>query len=202
MLDLQALVNSLPRSLQAANMSELEFWTETELYQWADEAAGRLAREVGCFVEFEEFPYAAGNAVYDLPERHLSTIWVAAAQFGLTPTTAYELDCLNAQWPNVNLPFADRWLQDGEGVGKIRFYPNPTLDGDASIVFHRTPETIDADNTDLLAPLPVAEFLSWSTLSEARMKESDGAMPEAAKAFGEMAKLWLSIADHYWGEAQ
>ena len=78
-LDINNCIADIWYRLGFLNQGELEtgtLWlTPTELFNWADEAAKRLAYEAGLFVVADSsVPVMAGNGVCGLPETHVFTL--------------------------------------------------------------------------------------------------------------------------------
>src|SRR5690349_11209405 len=64
--------------VNAGEMSGTSWVTSAELYQYADEAAKRLARECGAFIDWDDsITVTPGTAAYNLPANHVYTIFAA-----------------------------------------------------------------------------------------------------------------------------
>jgi hypothetical protein len=202
-VDAGEVIDQLLPYLGAYQAANLNFWTEDELFAFADEGLKRFASRIGGFVEHnDDEALVDGTAAYSLPTRHLSTIYVAAGDVTIYPTTRQGLDALDSDWTNTADDAPTNFFQDNET--QIRVYPKPnsSTTGDIGIIHHQYPAAVDDSSPSVTAPAPFAEYLMWYTLSEARGKESDGAMPEVSKFFAGMVDLFESIAREYWGQAQ
>lgn len=73
-IDFRDILAELYPHLNASGSGDLVYWTEAELYEWADEAAKRLARKFGGFVVRDGTALVASQAIYNQPARHISTI--------------------------------------------------------------------------------------------------------------------------------
>jgi hypothetical protein len=63
--------------VNAGELTTTSWVTPAELYQFADEAGKRLAREAGAFVTVDNsIAVTAGTAVYSLPENHVFSMQV------------------------------------------------------------------------------------------------------------------------------
>lgn len=201
-LDVTAAIDAVIPALNASSPADLVYWTESELYEWADEAAKRLAGLVGGFVERDtSIALVIGTAVYALPARHLSTIHAGLDGESLRPSTVQEIEALDGTWPETAGDPA-RWIADSDGLGRIRVYPSPASSGAAlEIVFHRFPATVEASAAVILAPSCLREYFTFAVLGEARGKESKMAMPDVAGWARSMTGLYEEVCRQYWGEA-
>src|SRR4051794_30033569 len=83
--------------LNASGPADLIFWTDVELYEWAQEAVERLA-QLGLFVEREAFPVQADSAAYPLPASRLSVVYLSLNGSALRPASVFELEALSSSW--------------------------------------------------------------------------------------------------------
>jgi hypothetical protein len=203
-IDFQLILAELYPKLNATDATDLVYWTDAELYQWADEAAKRLARKFGVFVERDaSTTIVLGTAIYNLPARHISTIHASIAGAALYPNNVQELEALDSDWVRT-AGATDSFLNDNEGTATIRVYPTPdaTITGSLALIFHRFPVTIAAGTFELVVPLALQEYFTWLMLAEARRKESDASMPEVADHFAARVDLMESVIRSYWGDSQ
>src|SRR6185295_15842823 len=181
---------------------DLIFWTFSELYEWSDEAAKRLARNTGGFVDRDATTTLSDSVpVYAMPARHVSTIHVSAGSTALKESTVDELEALDNDWPSTAADNPKRFLQDGD---ELRVYPQPNgaTAGNLGHVFHRFPVTITSDASIAKVPVALRDYFTFYALAEARGKESKGAMPEVAQYARGMVELLEQVAREFWGGAQ
>ncbi len=203
-IDFRDVLAELYPKLNAAAAADLIHWTETELYQWLDEAAKRLARNIGVFVERDaSITIVTGTAVYNLPARHLSTIHMSISGASLYPSNVQELEALDSAWVETS-GATSSFLNDNLGTASTRLYPNPDSDvsGSLGVIFHRYVSEINSSNHSLTAPACLAEYFSWFALSEARRKQSEASMPEVADHFAKRVAWLEKVIEAYWGTAQ
>ena len=206
-LDVTLVLGDLWPLLNASSESDAVFWTEAELYQWADEATQELARLVGIFVERDTtISTANGARSYTLPTRHISSIHVALGNKPLEPASIPELEARDDTWKTGASAAANadvkRWYGDGDGVEKIGLYKVPSAIATLAVIHHQFLATIDSGNPTLSAPSPLRDYLLWAVLAEARRKESDSTMPEVAAHADERVKLLRTVFQAYWGVSQ
>lgn len=204
-LNLAGAIADLYPALNASGAADLVFWTEADLYEWADEAAKRLARVQGGFVDWDDsITVAEGVPTYNLAAGHLSTIHVSLDGRTLRPATVQELEARDGTWVETESDTVTRWLQDGEGTERIRLWPTPGAAAgvDLLLIEHRLPETITAEAAVVQAPLCLRDYWPFYVLGEARGKEGKAAMPEVAEWCGEMTQLYERVCREYWGGAQ
>ncbi len=203
-IEFRDVLSDLYPKLNAVTAADLIHWSETELYEWLDEAAKRLARGIGCFVERDaSITIVTSTAVYSVPARHLSTIHAAIAGRALSPNNVQEVEALDSAWVETE-GVTDSFLNDNLGTDAVRVYPAPdaTVTGALSLVFHRYVATINSSNHQLTAPACLGEYFSWWALSEARRKQSEAHMPEVADHFAKRVAWLEKVIEAYWGTAQ
>jgi hypothetical protein len=178
------------------------FVTVTELYQFADEAAERLAYESGVFLTFDtSITVTSGTAVWNLPAAHVFTVMIWLGSSLLRISTVGELFALDGVWSATSGPSV-RASFDASGVGTVTLYPNPTVGGTLSQVCQLFPATIALGSSTVSLPTVLQDMFSYFMIAGARGKESDAAMPEIASHCEERIKLYIQICQHLWGEGQ
>jgi len=202
-LNLAAALNDLLPPLQSASFAESVFWTEAELYAFADEGAKRLARVAGGFVERDATTtLVVGTAGYALPARHLSTLHMSLGSAALLPRTPEELESLDSDWPNTASETVGAWVND-PGVESFRVYPKPSgaAAGALAGILHRYPVEVTASAAVIQAPVCLREYWFFHVMGEARGKESKAAMPEVAAWCRRMTAFLEGVSREYWGGA-
>jgi hypothetical protein len=173
-----------------------------ELYQWADEAAKRLAYESGVFLTFDvSITVTSGTAVWTLPAAHVYTVMVWLVAKLLRISTVGELFALDGVWPVTSAP-SERASFDASGVGTVTLYPNPTVGGTLGQVCQLFPGTIALGGSTVALPTVLQDYFSYAMLAGARGKESDAAMPEMAGHFEERMALYEKVIQHLYGPGQ
>ena len=202
-VDLSDALAEIYPLLNAASAADLVWWSDSELYQWADEAAQRLARRFGVFVERDASgSIVEGTASYGVPLRHVSTIHVSIAGVALGPSSVEEIEARDANWVDTSAA-SDSWLWEA-GTDYTRIYPTPddTVTGSLARIFHRYPATIDSSNYLISIPAAIRDYISWFILAEAHKKESEGRKPEVGAHFENRLGLMEKVIESYWGLAQ
>lgn len=203
-VDLRLAIADVETALNAAGAGDLAQWTEADLWEWFDEAAKRLARGFGVFVERDASTAIALNvANYTLPARHLSTIHASIAGVSLYAVNVQELEAKDAAWVETQGP-TDSFLMDTAGMTAARVYPAPDAftTGALALIFHRFPPAVTVSNYTLSAPAVIRDYFAWHALAEARGRQSDAKMPEVAEHFAKRAGLLEQVIAEYWGNAQ
>ncbi len=207
------VANSLADSwfrLGFLSYSELEtnsYWvTTTELYQFGDDAAKKMAYGVGIFLVLDDsIEVEASTAVYSLPPSHVFTIlaWLAysAAPVQLLRlSTVGQLFALDASWAaTTGSPV--RASMDAGSVGTITLYPIPTASATVNQVCQEYPGVSDGNSQLALSPV-MQDAFTYALLAGARGKESDARMQDMADHFAGRVDLYTQIADHLWGPGQ
>jgi hypothetical protein len=207
-VDADQVIAELLPAFGASSLSDLTWASQTELYQWADEALKRLSHRAGVFVERDTTTnVTAPDGSYPVPAAHIDTIHVAlltfnpAAALSLRATTVEELAALDATWP-LTSGAVERFSMDQGPEGFITIYRLPLVSGNLAWIFHKFPTAIQAGQTAIAAPSPIGDYLAYAMLGEARRKESEAAMPEVADHCDQMMALMEEVVTAYWGPGQ
>jgi hypothetical protein len=207
-IDLRNAIADVETALNAAGAGDLVEWAESDLYEWFDEAAKRLARSFGVFVERDaSTAIVLDTPSYTLPARHLSTIHASVGPSSggkaLYPVNVQELEGLDADWIETTGP-TNTFLMDTAGMTAARLYPAPdvTITGFLALIMHRFPATISSSAYTLSAPAAIRDYFTWYALAEARGRQSDAQMPEVAEHFAKRVGLMEKVIESYWGTAQ
>jgi hypothetical protein len=186
-----------------ADLSAPASWvTPAELYQWADEAAARLAYAAGLFVTWDtSVAIQAGTAVYELPAAHVFTLYAMAGAQPLRITRVADLWALDARWPTTTGD-PQRCSFDAGRVGTVTIYPSPASGGTLGQVCQETPATIQAGASAVALPTVLQDYFSYAMLAAARGKESEARMEEMARHFGERLRLYEQVIAQLWGPGQ
>jgi hypothetical protein len=172
--------------------------TSNELYAWADEAVKTISYRQGLFVELDaSIAVVADTAVYDLPDKHISTLaaWLGVDALRLTPVKV--LRALDATWPVTTGP-SDRCSLDANSVGTITLYPKPTVGGTLWQLWQEHPPDIGIGASTVTLPTFFQDFLSYRMLAGARAKESDATQIEMAEHFEARCSMYEKIFQHLY----
>jgi hypothetical protein len=199
-----SVLTDLYSALNAAGPNDLILWTETELYEFLDEAAQRLARTCGVWVERDTtIVTETGDGAYNLPPAQVSTVQADLAGLVLQPRTVAELEALDATWPLTEGPPV-AFIQNLQGLAQIVLYPAP--DGDhggmvVGLVLREFPPTVGATSAFITAPTCVREYFTFRALEAARGKQSKAEMPDVAQWMGKTAGMLDQVMTELWGAA-
>jgi hypothetical protein len=186
--------------LSQADIDVTGTWvTSTELYQWADEAAQKLAYACGAFTTFDtSITVSSGTPVYELPAANVFTLaaWLGTQNLRFTPVR--ELRALDATWPVTSGP-STRASLDASAVGSITLYPNPTAGGTLTQIAEEYPATIALGSSTVALPSVFEDWASYAAMGGARLKESDARQEEMGQHFEGRVELYEAIADYLYG---
>lgn len=206
-VDLANTINDLLPTLGASSLADLDWCTESELYQWADEAAKRLSHRVGVFVTRDtSISLAAGTATYSTPTGHVDSIHVSVlpasgSPLKLFPSSVEELASLDSTWPTTTGPVT-RYSMDAAGIGTITVYSIPTTTGTLAVIYHEFLPQIQAGNSAVPVCSPVSDYFQYAMLAGARRKESDHTMLDMADHFEKRVEMYEQVLEHYFGRGQ
>jgi len=201
-IDIAAVIGDILPALGATGFGDITDWcSQTELYNWSEEAANRLAHRVGAWVNrYGLQTVNPGDFSFVPPADLVDAIHVSWNGASLRPTTALQLAALDAAW-QLTASTPARFSMDAL-PGLAALYPGVTSTGDAAIIYHQRQPPIQLGQSVIPIASPVQDYFGMAMLGEARRKESDGAMPEMADHFAQRVALYEQIFEHYWGPAQ
>jgi hypothetical protein len=193
MIDAVDIVRELLPALNACDVSDLVFWSEEDLYRYADEAAKQLARTAGVFAADASPSFTSGENA--LPTGAIAAVHVFAGS-SLRPATVRELEALDATWKTTTGTPA-RFVQD-IGLGQMRLYPAPASPISGKLIYHAEPATVTTGSTEIAdAPSQASFYFAWGVLSRARSAEGEAQMTDVAAHFQERATLFETVAAAY-----
>lgn len=200
LIDLRDSLSDLYPQLLASGASDLIYWTEDELYRYFDDAAKRLARNAGVFVERNtSITTVIDTGTYNLPAKQISTIHVSFDDSALRAASVQEFEALDETWQDADYDTPARWAQI---VETIALYPPPDAAETLAIVRHVFPAAVSPTQQMISAPVVLRDYFRYFAQAAARGKESKGAMPEVAAWLGQLSGMYEDVARSYWGTAQ
>jgi hypothetical protein len=184
-------------------MTNTTWVTIAECYQFADDAVRLLARSTGVFLTYDaSIAVASPTSIYALPAGHVFTesAWLAGgAQLRITPVA--DLFALDQAW-SLTSGTPSRVSFDAAGPTNAVIYPIPNINGTLAQVMAAQPPTVTNAAPTVALPSVLQDFLTFGMLAGARSKESDSAMPEVAEHCRERMRMYLAIAQSYWGNGR
>lgn len=190
-----------------SDITSVSWVTGTELYQWADEAAQKLAYQIGLFVTYDAATVVTqGAPVAALPVRHVFTLAAAILYQGiplqpLRLTAVRDLWALDANW-QTTIGDSSRLSMDAGSAGTATLYPIPVSGGTLAIVCQEYPTPITPVSSLISLPTVLQDYFSYALLSGALGKESEHAMPEIAGHCMQRMAMYEAIMDHLFGPGQ
>lgn len=210
MIDVANSLGDVPFRLGFLNAAELDSnnysVTTTELYQFGQDAAQKMAYSVGLFLLVDDSITLVPNTpAYNLPAQHVFTILAWLLYTGLPIqllrlSTVGQLFALDANW-GTTTGNPVRASLDAGSVGTITLYPNPVGAATLYQIYQYYPVVLFGTSTLPLSPV-MQDAFTYALLAGARGKESDTAMPEMAAHFSQRVDLYQQVADSLWGPGQ
>jgi len=200
-MDVSVPLSDLLPALHATSFGSLPFWTEAELYAYADEGLKRLARQAQAFPVTGSVSVTAGTRVYTLPSRTVSVAGVAFNSAELKPAGAAHLEARSATWESDS-GTPSHYTLDLVGLKQVALWPVPDAGGTLNVVVQEYPAPVTSSSPTVTAPGFVEDWIYFTALADARRKEGEGQMQDIAEFADAMAGLLLSAAQAYYGEAQ
>lgn len=199
-MDWSTLFHWMCQSLNAPNAAQLQNWTEAELYQYAEEALHDIGGKFVLVGELDEsFALVADQAFYELPTLHIATIYAAADGVYLKPGNVAELEALDDNWEEAASATPLRWIGDALGLKIIRVYPPKSATGTLALIYQKHPPDLTPDAAEVKMPAPIGDYLSVKALQQARLRQGDGQMLDAAAALGALGGVYEEAMKAYWG---
>jgi hypothetical protein len=198
-IDVANVINDILPALGANDFSDLDWCTQAELFQFADEAANRLAHRAGVWVNrYGLQTITAGTSVAPQPGDLVDAIHVSVDGASLRPVTALQLAALDAGWQGT-AGTPQRFSMDA-APGSILLYPATTAaTSTLATIYHQRQPTVQPGQSVLPIASPVQDYIGYSVLEQARRKESDQQMTDMADHFAQRVALYEQIFEHYWG---
>ena len=203
-IDRQVVLDAILPTLHADTVANLTFWTESQLYEWMDEALKRLARVTGIFVGRDVSQATVpGQSSYTLPYNHVSTYHVSLGAAPLRPANTLELEMRN---PIYRIASADaenppsHWYEDLEGNKAIGITPVPVAVAPVNLIVAAWPTMIPAAGAIVQAPQLVAQYVAFFVIHMALSGEDEAAAPDVASAAKSMCDLLEQTFKSYWGQ--
>jgi len=207
-MDLSAQMPMLFAELNAAAAADLVFWTQDELYRYADLALSDLSGRLLLFVDAQDLAGVSGQPTYDLAhttdDTPVDTLFVSLLHLiwngtFVPPANVREVEALDANW-RATTGTVSKWIGDDLAPGMIVVYPAPTSSPTFTVFCQRSGPTIAAATPSTPAPDALADWLHMKALVEARRKRSDAWMPEAATLAEQVAGILEQAFAAYYGE--
>ena len=189
MATVSEIIDRLCYLLNAEDAAHLTYWSSAELADYAVDALQKLSRVAAAWPARDTRQTSADTAAYTLPEGHLGVVHVSLDGVALRPANMQELDALGAATGPTK-----RWAADWQGFDSILLSPAPEADQALAIVTSIAP----ADATGAW-PAIVDDYLELSLQADARGRDGDGAMPEAAAWCRAITGLIERAAAAIWG---
>lgn len=204
-MDWTTLTPWMLQSLGANNAAELVDWTETELYQYAEEIFRDLGARLLLIVRYDDSTaIAQDQAVYPVPAGHIVTIYAAADGATLAPTEVDEMEALDDDYEEAASSTPTRWIGNWLGLGTLRIYPPKNGAGVLALIFQQQPPAMPlptpGEPLEIKMPAPVGDYLTLQALEQARRRQGDGQMLDAAQAFTNLGQIYEKAFQSYWGD--
>jgi len=198
-IDLGGTIRAAFPALGGRSEAQIVFWTEAELYGFANEAAKRLAKS-GLWAKRVPISFSVSQSQAALPPDVISLIHATWESTAILPMSELELSALDEGWSTrVANPNPTHYLR--EEFGFLTVFPLPTQLGNVNVVYFYSPGETSAVSPFLQMPGCLEPYISLGIIEAARRMESDGAMPEVSAACGQLMGLLYQAAEGYWGGA-
>lgn len=197
--------NELWPPLNAAGPADAVFWTETDLYDWFNQAAKQLAIRGRVFTRYDHtsIVIATGTAAYVIPDDQINTVQADMNGLVLRPRNVQQLEALDNDWPSTT-GAPNSFAQDTQGMRQLTLYPKPTVGSNGKIVglaIEVFPDDLTSAAAILALPQCLREYFTFFALGEARLtKETRAQMPEIAKWCKSVVSMLDGVVAEYWGQ--
>ena len=205
-MDFTSLNTWLAQSLNAPSVDQLGQWSETELYQYAEEALHDVGGKYVLIAEIDaSTDLVANQAMYAVPDLHIVTIYAAADGVALYPSGVAEMEALDDDWEEAaSVAEPSRWIGNNLGLGIVTVYPPKNAAGILTLVFQKHPPDMPVPAAgqplNLNIPAPIGDYIAIKALEQARLRQGDGQMLDASQAFTMLGGLYEKCCAAYWGD--
>ncbi len=185
--------------------------TTAELYQFADDAAKKLAYRSALFIQNDTSVTTLGSQATGqlaLQDNHIYTLaasfvdGITGSVTALRLTTVRDLWALDGHWSVTTADVPNRCSLDAGSVGTINLYPNPNHAGTVSQICQEYPATLASGASTISAPTVLQDYFTYAELAGARGKESDFRQGDMADHYSQRMAMYEAIVDQYWGPGQ
>lgn len=207
-MDWTTLTPWMLQSLNAPSVPELTDWTETELYQYAEEVFRDLGARYLLMAKYDDTTaLASGQALYPVLGDHVTTIFCAADGVMLEPCEVEEMEAFDDDYEEAASAAAPtKWIGNWLGLEYVRVYPPKNAAGVLIFIYQQQPPTMPlpavGQPLEIKMPAPIGDFLTIKALEQARRRQGDGQMLDAAGAFGKLGQIYEKAIAAYWGSGE
>jgi hypothetical protein len=199
-MDFSTLIPWIATSLNSENVTNLLYWSQDELYQYAETSLGNLTNRFLLIAVFDDTTAIVANQpLYELPTSHIAIIAAAIDGTILKPSTARELEAFDTNWEDAASATPTRWVGNALGMGFIRLYAPPASGTALQLLYQQEGPILTAASPNVLIPPPIADYLAIKALEHARERQGDAQMTDAAGAFRTIAGIYEQACASYWG---
>lgn len=193
MANVRTALEQIHPLLNASGWGDLGFWTEAELFEYAQRAAERTAQTVFGPVAWSSTNTAVASVA--LPANHVKTLAVFFSGSRLMQMDGWEFDGSGGG------PAEDPtwWVEDQRGTAAGEIVAAPNAPGDLQLFYRSLFEPIDTGTVTITGPQVIADSIAFEVLAVARSRESEGAMLEVEAAALQRASLYRQIFKNLWG---
>lgn len=206
-IPLATLQTGLWPDLHAVGESDAVFVDSAELERVIADRLKDIAKQYGVYVtrDIAFITLVAGQALYNLPPRHLSTLHVSLNGRPLIASSRAELEARDLSYTTRAATVANpvrRWYEDKQTANTIGLHSVPAAadaGSELEVIYHSYPCEVD-EGID--GPLIIGDLLHLLTLGDLYSRESDFSEPEAAQSAKAVAGLITAQFANLWGMAQ
>lgn len=202
-INMSLVLGDLWPPLNATGPQDAIFWQPSELYAWLDEAAKRMARKLGPFVEYDTTISTQANVSgYQLPVSHIATIQADFNGIVLRARNVQELEAFDSQWTAAASAPPVAFVQDTQGLQRLTLYPPPDVPSQnlpIGLLMQEDPAQITQANAILPAPNCLQDYFAFFALAEARAtKETNASMDDTAQWFRQILQNYEQVIAGLW----
>lgn len=188
-------------ALNAADASELEFWSQAELYTYASDALLELAKRYLLLVERDADSVAlvADQVLHPVPARHVATIHLSANLTSLRPAAVREIEALDQNWEAAASGTPARWAGDAFGTDYVALYPPASAGGTLEWIYQQYSAELTISAPTVRIPAVLGDYLALVMIRRARDDQFDAAMTDVAQFCNQLTGLYRQVIESYWG---
>lgn len=157
-INTQTVLTNLLPDLHATSFASMNFWTESSLIQWTDQAVKRLAVAAMVWIARDSsIETVIGTAIYALADDAIETVHISLATTPLRAAAVMDLEARDESFQST-AGTPDHWYEDDLMLGTVGLCPVPVAAAAVNTINKVDPPDVDVAlvNTLVQAPAPLA----------------------------------------------
>lgn len=187
--------------LHGQNLGALTAASSDDIFRSFNLGAAELAK-LRLFGQVATPAVTSGNPLVAAPTRHVATLyaaWLAAGTWARLPRISRaRLEALDPAYRTRTGATPTHLVEELE-AGAMRVYPTPTANLTLLLIYLERRADVSTGSPTLAAEPPVADYLLYRAIGDARRRNADEGMADVAAFCDEQAQLYAALFRAYSG---